>query len=48
VAFFEAHPLPRNTRKIDQIVEGTRANAAYVSRIRGGRAKALAWLVEAQ
>lgn len=46
VAFFEAHPLPRNTRKIDQIVEDTRANAAYVSRIRGDRAKALAWLVE--
>ena len=30
VAFFEAHPLPRNTRKIDRIVESTRASAAYV------------------
>ena len=34
VAFFEAHPLPRNTRKIDQIVESTRASAAYVARAR--------------
>ena len=44
VAFFEAHPLPRNTRKIDQIVESTRASAAYVSRIQDDRAQALAWL----
>ena len=44
VAFFEAHPLPRNNRKIDQIVESTRASAAYVSRIQDDRAQALAWL----
>ena len=39
VAFFEAHPLPRNTRKIEQIVESTRASAAYVSRIRDDRGR---------
>ena len=32
VAFFEAHPLP-NQRRITQIVEGIRVNAAFTGRI---------------
>ena len=31
--FFKAHPLPANARKIAQMLEGIRANAAFLDRI---------------
>eukprot|EP00953_Heterococcus_sp_UTEX-ZZ885_P023928 13120-Heterococcus_DN1.PRE.2 len=31
--FFKEHPLPRNTRKISQVLEGMRVNAAFLKRM---------------
>jgi hypothetical protein len=41
-AFFAAHPLPRNERKIAQVVEGIEISARYLGALEAS--DALAWL----
>jgi puromycin-sensitive aminopeptidase len=41
-AFFEAHPMARNERKIAQVLEGIETNAKYLSAFKASNA--LAWL----
>mmetsp|Transcript_8511 Transcript_8511/g.35009 ORF Transcript_8511/g.35009 Transcript_8511/m.35009 type:complete len:932 (+) Transcript_8511:189-2984(+) len=43
-AFFEAHPLPRNVRKIAQTLEDVRTTAKFVAALLAPDSGALAWL----